>query len=128
MHRRWRKRPGGKNKAGPEGGAYRHGGPNAGGGAFAKRVAYAAVIIFLLASAAFAEDVSAIVEGLELDGLQKAADMLGADVDVRKTVMDIVSGETRLDGQFLADVWEKSGGLALSHIRDNLAAFLGPMF
>ena len=86
------------------------------------------MIIFLLASAAFAEDVSAIVEGLELDGLQKAADMLGADVDVRKTVMDIVSGETRLDGQFLADVWEKSGGLALSHIRDNLAAFLGPMF
>ena len=82
----------------------------------------------MLATAAVAEDVSAIIEAIELDGVQRAADGLGTDIDVRKTVMSIASGETRLDRQFLIDMWETWGGPAVTHLKDMLAAFLGPMF
>lgn len=82
----------------------------------------------MLATVAVAEDVSAIIEAIELDGVQLAADGLGADIDVRKTVMSIASGETRLDRQFLIDMWETWGGPAVTHLKDMLAAFLGPMF
>lgn len=75
-----------------------------------------------------AEDIGGMIDGLQLEGIQNAADDMGAGIDIKQNILDIVSGETRLDGAFLIDIWTKWRGRTLGHMRDTLIAFMSPMF
>lgn len=82
----------------------------------------------MTAGCGLAEDTDKIIDSLQLSEMQRAADGLDAGIDVKATVLAIAAGETRLDGEFLRDTWEKWRSRAVSHFRDTLIAFMGPLF
>lgn len=86
------------------------------------------MILLMMNTQVFAEDAAMIVDGLELAAMQRAADEMQTGISVRDTILDIISGETRLDGDFLMETWEKLRGQTLGKLRDVLVAFLSPMF
>ena len=85
-------------------------------------------MMFMLAGCCAAEDIGGMIDGLQLEDMQRAADDMDAGIDIRQTILDIASGETRLDGAFLKDAWAKWREKTLGHMRDTLIAFMGPMF
>lgn len=92
-----------------------------------RRIAIAVLTVMLLSWAA-AEDISGIVDSIDIGDLQQAADKLETGIDVRGTIMEIASGETKLDGRFLKETWTGLSGAVFGHMRDVLISFMGPMF
>lgn len=81
----------------------------------------------MLAFPGRAEDAGAMVEGLDLESMQQRADALGSGVSVKETVLAIISGETRLDGEFLKETWNALKGNVFGRMREVTAAFLMPL-
>ena len=75
---------------------------------------------------AAAEDVSGIIEHLDMSEMQSNADKLGADIDIKETILSIMAGEIRLDADLLRNIWSGIRDDALKRIRDVLAMFMLP--
>ena len=81
----------------------------------------------MLALPGRAEEIGAIVDGLDLESIQQSADELDSGISVKETVLAIISGETRLDADFLKDTWEMVNGKVFGRVRQVAAAFLMPL-
>lgn len=81
----------------------------------------------MLALPVRAEDAAAIVEKLDLESMQQRADALDSGVSVKETVLAIISGQTRLDGDFLKETWNALKGNVFGRIREVAGAFLMPL-
>jgi len=74
-----------------------------------------------------ASEVSEIAGKIDLSAVQQAADSLDSGVDVRSTVMDIVSGNTRLDGKGLAELLAGIRAPVVDRFISAAGVMLGPM-
>lgn len=71
------------------------------------RFAYWIALLLLLCLPALGEGTDEILNQVDLSPLQTAAE--GTGVDVKATVLDILSGKTRLDADFLRQMWAQAG-------------------
>ena len=69
-----------------------------------------------------------IMDAIDTRALQQTADSLDTGIDVRQTILEIASGETRLDGEFLKQTWEQIGDSVVRHMRNVMMTFMGPLF
>lgn len=67
------------------------------------------------------------MDGLELENMQRRADELNSGISVRETVIAIISGETRLDGEFLKKTWSALKESVFGRVRESVSAFLTPL-
>lgn len=81
----------------------------------------------MLALPGRAEDLGAIVDGLDLESIQHCADALDSGVSVKETMLAMISGDTRLDGDFLLEMWNTLKGSLFGRIREVATAFLMPL-
>jgi len=82
----------------------------------------------MLAWCGAAEELAGIIDAIDTGALQQAADRLDTGIDVRQTILEIASGEMRLDGEFLKDTWAEIRGAVAWHMRDVMLRFMGPIF
>ena len=85
------------------------------------------ILLSLAATPAFAQSADAIAGGLDLTQLQSAADNMNVGINIKKTILDVISGQAALNGDMMYDI--ASGYLpdVLSGMRNTLAAFLLPL-
>ena len=88
------------------------------------RFAYWIALLLLLCLPALGEGTDEILNQVDLSPLQTAAE--GTGVDVKATVLDILSGKTRLDADFLRQMWAQARESVLTQARGVLAALVLP--
>lgn len=82
--------------------------------------------MFLMGTA-YADDVSGIVNSIDLSEFQSAADAAQSNISVRDTIMQLASGETLLEADTVPDLIAGLRDQAISRIGAVFAAFLMPL-
>lgn len=85
-------------------------------------------MLIALSGTAFAENTADIVSAIDLSSVQRAADAINSGIDVRSAVMDIASGETSLDGEYLLELFGSVKNGFLSDVVASMGIFLAPLF
>lgn len=91
-----------------------------------KKLGFAAILLLLLGSFAWAESADELANRLELDGLQKLVDEADAAWNVREVLCRILTGEQVLNRDFLRTLWENGRDGALDALRGTFLSLLLP--